>query len=199
MGEAECLTRMAKAHAGIGYAPGGEAQLSDADAARLRAAYADVASWPLTIRADVPRLSQIMADIERAAARGPLALAVVDYLQIVVPDTGKRDASTRDAELSAATRALKALAMRLRIPVLIGSQLNRQADGIRPSLAMLRESGGIESDADAVIALWTPDAENQPNVTEASVIKNRAGETGNAALYFDMPAHRFGAAEVVKL
>lgn len=193
MSSEEVLTRMAKAQAGIGYPPGGEASLTDDQTARLRAAYAEVASWPLAIHDRLPRLSQILAEAERLAARGALALLAVDYLQIVVPDAGKRDQATRDAELSAATRQLKALAMRLQVPVLIGSQLNRMADGVRPALSMLRESGGIESDADVVVGLWQPD-EKVKAATEASVIKNRTGVVDNVQLYFDQPSHRFGQA-----
>lgn len=190
MGDAEIFARMAKAYAGVGFAHGEEDKLTQAQRDKLRAAHSAIAKLPLHIFAGAHRVSDIVAECE-LLKHGGLALVIVDYLQIAVPDVGQRVNATRDLELSSATRALKLLAMRLSVPVLIGSQLNRQAENVKPTLGMLRESGGIEADSDAVIMLWCPD-EAQGNVIEAVVAKNRNGRTGAVKLYFDKPTYRFG-------
>jgi len=77
-------------------------------------------------------------------------LVVVDYLQAV-------DSGIRESEYEAVTRvskALKALALEMRVPVLALSQLSRQTEANEaPSLNHLRASGQIEQDARASPAL----------------------------------------------
>ncbi len=68
--------------------------------------------------------------------------------------------------------------MSLRVPVLAMAQLNRsnQKEGRKPTLAVLRDSGSIEQDADFVGLLHQD--ENDPSSCELLVGKNRSGETG---------------------
>lgn len=93
---------------------------------------------------------RIRAMCRRIKAMAGLDLLVVDYLQLLRPMIPK---SKRYEEVSDDTAALKAIARELQVPVISLAQLNRQADGARPRLAHLRESGSIEQDADAVIFL----------------------------------------------
>lgn len=76
---------------------------------------------------------------------------IADYLQLF-----GGEGRTRNEEVGANSRAMKRLAMEFNIPVLILSQLNRDADrGHRePELMDLRDSGEIEQDADAVFFLF---------------------------------------------
>ena len=59
----------------------------------------------------------------------------------------------------------------------------------RPLLSDLRESGSIEQDADAVIALYREGYYNResetPNLAEALVLKNRRGSTGSGSCIRD--------------
>jgi replicative DNA helicase len=185
------LIRMAKCHAQVGFGPTEVHKLSDDHKGRFRHAVAQISAMPLFIHT-TSAIQHIIAECEIESRRENLDMVVVDYLQIATPDIGRREASTRDVELSASTRALKQMAGRLAVPVLIGSQLNRQADGVKPTMAMLRESGGIENDSDVIVMLWTPDPDHQPNIVEASVAKNREDTTGDVKMYFAKPMHRFG-------
>ena len=83
---------------------------------------------------------------------------------------------------------MKALAKKLRIPVVLLSQLNRQVElrpDRRPVLADLRDSGAIEQDADVVMLLWQL---SSPHIG-VNVAKNRTGPTGTFVLDFDRPRH----------
>ena len=87
---------------------------------------------------------------ERASCWGGLDLIVIDYLQLM---QGRITAERRDLEVSEISRALKALAKELNLPVIALSQLNRmleQRTDKRPRLSDLRESGALEQDADVV-------------------------------------------------
>lgn len=137
--------------------------------------------------------SRVVAECTRLKHGRGLDLVVVDYLQLL--DVSGPKGSTRDAELAAATRALKTLAMRLDVPVVVGSQLNRDAANVEPQLHHLRESGGIESDADAVVMLHVSD-EKQPSGVVAFIRKARDAATGRIDLYHHLGQYRFGLADV---
>ena len=87
----------------------------------------------------------------RFAARGQkLEVVVVDYLQLLRPDT-KMDRYEAVSEIS---RSLKEIAKENHLAVLALAQLSREVEkrpDKRPQLSDLRESGQIEQDADAVL------------------------------------------------
>ena len=54
----------------------------------------------------------------------------------------------------------------LDVPIICLSQVGRQADGIEPKLADLRDSGSIEQDADVVILLHRDTTKNRTDDEE---------------------------------
>lgn len=111
---------------------------------------------------------------------GKLDLVIVDYLQLMRPD-GERQ-KRRDLEIASITGELKNIAGELDAPILLLSQLNREAvrtESGEPELWHLRDSGAIEQDADVVIFLWEPrdPRENRLGEVEVSwkIAKQRNG------------------------
>lgn len=107
----------------------------------------------------------------RMAARGhKLELVVVDYLQLLSPDSKGRSNYEAVSEVS---RALKAMAKDNGIAIFALAQLSRsveQRPDKRPQLADLRDSGQIEQDADAVLFLLRPEyylSQAEPEVGDA--------------------------------
>lgn len=95
------------------------------------------------IRAKVRRVqAQIAREHERTQdAPAALGLVVVDYLQLM---HGRRDAATREQEVSELSRGMKQLAKEMGVPVMALSQLNRSVESRatkdkRPQLSDLRE------------------------------------------------------------
>lgn len=116
---------------------------------------------------------------------------VIDYLQLIKSDTFYR--GNRVAEVGAISKAIKALAMELNIPIILLSQLNRASEGREtrePSMSDLRESGDIEQDASVIILLWNMSEEDRSK-KGCKVEKNRQGETGKMELRFDGDKMRF--------
>jgi replicative DNA helicase len=94
----------------------------------------------------------------RMAANGQkLELVIVDYLQLLSPDTKGRSNYEAVSEVS---RALKAMAKDHGVAIFALAQLSREVEkrpDKRPQLSDLRDSGQIEQDADAVLFLLRPE------------------------------------------
>jgi len=138
-----------------------------------------------------------------AAEQKRLDLIVVDYLQLMT-GSAKR-VESRQQEVSQISRELKGLAKEMNVPVVALSQLSRAPESRsdhRPQLADLRESGALEQDADVVAFIYreeqykTPEEranlpEDQKNVAELIVAKQRNGPTGTVDLRFIPSSMRF--------
>ena len=143
-------------------------------------------------------MTQIAASVRRAVRKHRVGLVVIDYLQLIEPESGK---TNREQQIAAITRRAKLLAREARLPVLLLAQLNRESESghgrRRPRLSDLRESGSQEQDADVVILLWKreePEA-GKPRLPveeiECIFAKNRNGRTGACTLAFRRHCMRF--------
>ena len=140
-------------------------------------------------------IADITAKARLAYRKHGVRFVVADYLQLV--DAESKRGMLREQAVSAVSRELKRLAMELKIPVLVLSQLNREVekrDDKRPKLSDIRESGAIEQDANVVLFLHRPDAydaEDRPGQAEVIVAKNRTGPTGTVLLTWRKEFCRF--------
>jgi len=191
MSAAEVAARMLAHHARVSVTADTPPADRDHEAwqAIMRRALPAAAEMPVWID-DSPNMTaaRITATAQLHAARHrPAALLVVDYAQLVSGGAG----DTRQEEVAAVTRGLKAAARTLDCPVMAASQLRRPgADTAqrRPQLSDLRESGAIEQDADSVLLLHRPESSqrrmsDRPDVAEPAdldviVAKNRHGPAG---------------------
>ena len=127
-----------------------------------------------------------------AATNDNLGLIVIDYLTLI--GGMNKYQGNRQQEVSEISRALKTLALELKVPVLCLAQLSRTPElreDKRPILSDLRESGSIEQDADIVGFIYRDDYYNKEskiddNISQAELIvrKNRSGKIGTAELLF---------------
>lgn len=125
--------------------------------------------------------TQLRSRCRRLQMEKGLDLIVIDYLQLMSAD-GKHD--SRQQEVSEISRALKGIALELKVPLIACAQLSRanvQRAVKTPMLSDLRESGSIEQDADVVMFLHREGyydqsiSEDQKNVAEVIVAKQRNG------------------------
>lgn len=126
-------------------------------------------------------LSQILSGVRQSVRKNNTKIVFIDYLDYIeVSDSRLRDFD----KIRVITKALKRLARSLKIPVVLLCQLNRKIedrDDKRPKMSDLRMSGGLEQDADVVLALHRPsyyDPSDQPGDAEIHVLKQRGGMRG---------------------
>jgi replicative DNA helicase len=135
------------------------------------------------------RLLRIAATARRAKSKGRLELLVIDYLQLVEPESRREP---RHEQVASISRGLKRLARELGVPVVAMAQLNRESEqrtGREPRLADPRESGSIEADADTVMLLHR--TEKREDLLEIIVAKQRNGPTDKVVLKYDRARHRY--------
>ena len=158
----------------------------------------------------VRQLDRLCYEIRRRVRRwqrnsDKTPLVVMDYLQLIRVGSASRFEAVTEASLT-----IKELAVSLRVPVFVGSQLSRgleSRDNKRPMLSDLRESGQIEQDAQSVLFLyrhayyvqrlidvekddakrssliaWMQDISNE---MEIIIAKQRSGPTSTSTIGFD--------------
>jgi replicative DNA helicase len=135
-------------------------------------------------------LLQIRASANSVKGNGSLEAIVVDYLGLI-QDTEK--GRKRYEMITDISIGLKNMARDLNVPVIALAQLNRgpeQRKDSEPDMADLRDSGGIEQDADVVILLHRKSVDEdqfewQKSQMIMKVAKNRHGGLGEVALRFE--------------
>jgi replicative DNA helicase len=160
---------------------------------QLQEAMARIYESPLYI-VDMPnmKLLDLRAQARRLRAQEKIEIIFIDYLTLISSENYKLPRHEQIAEIS---RSLKSLARELHIPIIVLSQLTREAEKERPNLANIRESGSIEQDADVVMLIHrsreadkTAEERDQArqlgSETEIILAKQRNGPVGKVSLLF---------------
>lgn len=146
--------------------------------------------YPLYI-ADVPGCTpnELKANARRWHRDHGIQALFSDYIQLFDDDEGSEN---RTQELGQISRAHKAIAKELMIPVITAVQLSRGVEeraNKRARLSDLRESGNLEQDADVIgflyrDVIYNPNTKNK-NVAELDIAKQRNGPTAKVGLFYD--------------
>ena len=142
---------------------------------------------------------QLRSRARRWVQEEGIDLIIIDYMQLMQPsDTTAQKMSNRVLVIDEISRSLKLLARELNIPILVLAQLSRAVESRQskvPQLSDLRESGGIENNADIVMFIYRDEVYN-PNserrgYADIIVAKHRNGPTGQIVLRFEPETTRF--------
>ena len=144
-------------------------------------------------------IDELTGMLKKWAGRYPIGGVYIDYIQKIKPRGGWRDGYLAIKDISA---QLLDAAKALKIPVILGAQVNREAVSMENlRLESLREAGDIEQDANLVLGLWNSErgAEDSGEkwdrkrkaILYVKVLKNRDGITTKPdhpeTLVFDQP------------
>lgn len=132
---------------------------------------------PIYINDESRTLAGILSRIVVSVSQGRCKIAFIDYLSLISVDESSRAPLAQ--QIAKATKELKNIAKRQKIPIVLLCQLNREAakDDGAPELYHLKDSGAIEQDADIVLMLENEkrvetDSQKRPNIN-IWVRKNR--------------------------
>ncbi len=199
MSNEQLTQRMLASHARFNLRNMRRGMISPEDWTRLQTSAGDLSQAMLLID-DTAELTvtQMRAKARRLKSQYDIQAVMIDYLQLM---TYSGRAQSRQEQITEMSRAIKALARELEIPVICAAQLNRgPADRPThtPRMSDLRESGSIEQDADVVMLLHNEDYYHRgeegyvpENRTQLIVAKQRNGPTGTVYLHFFPDFTRF--------
>lgn len=157
-------------------------KLDDSDFARITGSVARMMEKDILIN---DKSAPTMADISRQARqwkfRHGIKALYVDYIQRIKTD-GK---APRHEAVGQVAMDLKELARELNIPIIALAQVNRTVENRedkRAGMSDLKDSGGIEQEADVVMTLYRDEVYNDETedkgIIEMLIQKNRHGEIG---------------------
>lgn len=114
---------------------------------------------------------------------------IVDHLGLVQI---AKPSSNHYLDVGRITSTLHKLAKELDVCIILLCQMNRGAEGKKPNLSLIRESGNIEQDADVIMFLHRERNLEEDSVpTQIIVEKNRDGKTGTANFIFNKQIQDF--------
>ena len=186
MTTAQLVTRWNVMHSGVAmheltggnYTKGHQMKITNAFLHIKGSKSADFAS-----DSDMVFLPRITSAIKGAAKNG-VTVVFIDYLQMIQVS---KATESRRLEIDEITRTIKTLCLELEITVVLLAQLSRAADDKRPAMGQLKESSGIEQNADIIILINRPD-KGEPNndIEDCELIleKHRNGPTGDIDAQF---------------
>lgn len=138
------------------------------------------------------RVAEMKAKVRKIKHDNPdkKVIVFIDYLTLIKA-TQEYNGNTH-AKVTEISADLKGMAKEFKCPVVCLAQLSRgveQRADKRPVMSDLRESGSIEQDADVIMLLYRDEYYNETteenrNVLEVDVVKNRDGEVGKVKLRY---------------
>jgi len=178
----------------------------ETDLLKIRRAAEKLKALPIHIR-DRAGMSDKYIEIETrrfVEKHGRDVVVIADYLQLLKAEGKFR---SRYEEVGSISARMKNMGRMFNVPVLVGAQLNREAEAMSSGYHMqaaLRECGNIEQDADVIIILNKVMLEHQRKEVEkrhgvqdwnewveVTVAKYRNGQTGHFSALFDKHRQRF--------
>ncbi len=198
MSRRELVNRIVATETGLNSQWLNRGRIADPDWARISAAMTRLGPLPIEI-VDIASATvhSIRAAVRRAMARyGRVGPVIIDFVQLMA-GAGARP-ENRQVELATVCRDLKVLSREMGVCVVELSQVSRnieQRQDKRPILADLRETGGLEINADQVVMIYREEHYN-PSSTDAGVAellirKNRHGAQGMVRVGADLATGRW--------
>lgn len=150
-----------------------------------------ISNLPIRIfDSDIDNDKVLYAKIRYEACIKRSKVIIIDHLGLIeVSDSSGQ----RYVDVGRITKTLHKMARELDICIIVLAQCGREAEGKKPNLSLLRESGNIEQDADVIMLLHRQreldDVKEKQNPmaeypTDVIVAKNRDGQTGTVTFSF---------------
>lgn len=187
----ELIARLTAAEAGVKLDHLIRRKLTDDDWARIAKVSDRLQNADKFILDDSPALTvpKIRARVRWMVSQGtPPGLVVVDYMQLITPESTKAADANRAQEVAKISRGLKLIADEFAVPVIALAQFNRGSVGRKPLVTDFKDSSQIEQDASVILLLHrelaADGSDTGPTAGKVELIvgKNRNGGQGREIL-----------------
>ena len=156
MGRSEIINKLVSNGCDIDFNKIYKKELSDIEKEKITLYISEFLSAKhLEIYDSIGDIDNIISTIKRDKLKNNIDIAFIDLINRV--SNKLVNPKNRAEYLGELTRRLKLLALQLNIPIVITAQINRVIEGRqdkRPTLADIKESGGIAEDSDLVLGLY---------------------------------------------
>lgn len=156
MGRSEIINKLVSNGCDIEFNKIYKKELNDTEKEKITLYISDFLSTKhLEIYDSIGDIDNIISTIKRDKLKNNIDIAFIDLINRV--SNKLVNPKNRAEYLGELTRRLKLLALQLNIPIVITAQINRVIEGRqdkRPTLADIKESGGIAEDSDLVLGLY---------------------------------------------
>ena len=165
---------------------------------RVQEAMETVARLPIAIEDRMNEIHEMEARIRYLVRCEGYKWVMIDHFSLI---TTKNNRIPRHEQFTEISGIIRNLRKELKIPIVVLFQLRRDAEGKKPSLADLRETGSAEQDADVIIFIHR---ERQEDLTQTEIetdfiiAKQRDGPCGVAKMTFFPQMVRFSDSKQVK-
>ena len=216
MGREEIINRLISTNTAIEYSKLYKRELSDEEKIKITDFISYLYTKNLEIYEFMDNLKDIISTIKKEKMKGNTDIIFIDLINRI--NNPEADIKNRAEYLGGITRKLKLLAGKLDIPIVITAQINRVVEGRqdkRPTLADIKESGGIAEDSDLVLGLYrdrelerkevreslndkgildynSKNADCNPNAIELLILKGRNINIGTYSFYWNGAIQRIG-------
>lgn len=216
MGREEIINRLISTNTAIEYSKLYKKELSDEEKIKITDFISYLYTKNLEIYEFMDNLKDIISTIKKEKMKGNTDIIFIDLINRI--NNPEADIKNRAEYLGGITRKLKLLAGKLDIPIVITAQINRVVEGRqdkRPTLADIKESGGIAEDSDLVLGLYrdrelerkevreslndkgildynSKNADCNPNAIELLILKGRNINIGTYSFYWNGAIQRIG-------
>lgn len=190
------LMRLLSAKTGIDSRSIKSGRLKQAHFTQIHDAFGEIYDYNLWIDDQSTKLAEVVSSCRIMRRIKGCDVIFIDHAGMIVCDgDGVAEKGNN------VSKTIKRLQRELGIPIILLSQLKRDAEGKEPNLSDLRNSGSFEEDADVVMFLHrdriTSDGnggrvdERAPQPAKVIVLKDRDGEIGEAPAMFIPSTARF--------
>ena len=190
MPKSSLARRLISAESGVDGTALRTGRMTEADRIRATAAWERIKGELTALHIDdkSKTMTRIFAEAHKAVSQFGAKVILVDHIGLVrgLVKAERRDLSIGDyyARCAEFSKTNDVIWINL-------CQLTRGAEGEKPKLSDLRESGSIEQDSDIVILLHR-DRDNNSKTLEVDVAKFRDGKVVDRKIYFDTAIMRIG-------
>lgn len=185
LGDQAQLRRWLGSESGVETRKLRSASLVPSEHDRLHRVVNTMSDLPLWVYGGQRSISEIRRLTQAVQAKQKVSAIIIDHVGFLADVASGGSNDTEHTLLQNAYRRIHFLAQELGVVVHIIAHANRDGYDREPRMKDIRGGGNPEGIVHTVVAIYRPDAENNPTAGKFIILANREGATGAIPMYYD--------------